>query len=243
MNRNFVLLVLGLAALLVCATGCFSSRSEDIKAFTMPVKTDVYAPTYVLEPPDVIEVLCTDVPELHLQSQRIRPDGLISFEGIGEIRAAGKTPAQLAEDLRQKMEPLYTLATDHPVDVRITTYQSKSFYVLGHARRIGAKDFTGRDTVLDAVAEAGPINISWLEVIQVIRPSADPTVPPKIFKVNFDRLMAHGDTSKNVLLQEGDIVYIPPTVLGWMGLKIEELVSPLGRAFSTANTVNPGRRD
>jgi polysaccharide export outer membrane protein len=236
------LLVLGLASLLVCATGCFSSNPEDVKAFTMPSKTEAYAETYVLEPPDVIEVLCTDVPELHLQSQRIRPDGLISFEGIGEIRAAGKTPAQLAEDIRQKVAPLYALATDHPVDVRITTYQSKSFYVFGHARHVGAKDFSGRDTVLDAVADAVPINISWLERVQVIRPSADPKVPPKIFEVNFDRLMAHGDTSKNVLLQEGDIVYIPPTVLGWVGLKVEELIAPLGRTFSTANTIDPGRR-
>jgi polysaccharide export outer membrane protein len=208
----------------------------------MPSKTDVYAPSYVLEPPDVIEVLCADVPELHLQSQRIRPDGLVSFEGIGEIRAAGKTPAQLAEDIRQKVAPLYTLATDHPVDVRITTYMSKSYYVLGQVRIVGAKDFTGRDTVLDAIANAKPINISWLEHVQVIRPSADPKVPPKIFEVNFDKLMAHGDTSKNVLLQEGDIVFVPPTVLGWVGLKLDELLGPVGTTFSTMNAADTGGR-
>ena len=189
----------------------------------------------------MIEVRCADVPEINLQSQRIRPDGLISFEGIGEMRAAGKTPAELAEDLRVKVEPLYTLTTDHPVDVRITTYKSKSYYVLGQVRLSGAKDFTGRDTVLDAVANAKPLNIGWLERIQVIRPSSNPNVPPKIFEINFDKVMAHGDTSKNVLLKEGDIVYVPPTVLGWVGLKVDELFGPVGSTFNSINEVNSGR--
>jgi len=240
MNRNAVLLTLGLAALLICASGCFSSHKEDIKSFDKPHE-EVYGDTYILQPPDVIEVRCADVPELHLQSQRIRPDGLISFEGIGEIRAAGKSPAELAEDLRVKVEPLYTLTTDHPVDVRITVYKSKSYYVLGQVAISGAKDFTGKDTVLDAVANSKPMNIGWIERIQVIRPSPDPKVPPKIFEINFDKLMAHGDTSKNVLLKEGDIVYVPPTILGWMGLKIDELLGPVGRTFSTVNMADTGR--
>jgi polysaccharide export outer membrane protein len=241
MNRNAVLLMLGLAVLLICATGCFSSHPGDIKAFDKPSKTEVYGETYILQPPDVIEVRCADVPELNLQSQRIRPDGLISFEGIGEIRAAGKTPAQLAEDLRAKVAPLYTLTTENPVDVRITVFKSKSYYVLGQVVYSGAKDFTGKDTALDAVAEARPLNIGWLERIQIIRPSANPKVPPKIFEINFDRLMAHGDTSKNVLLKEGDIVYVPPTVLGWIGLKVDELLGPIGTTFHTYNMAERGR--
>jgi hypothetical protein len=61
--------------------------------------------------------------------------------------------------------------------------------------------------------------------------------------LNLDRLMAHGDTSKNVLLQEGDIIYVPPTVLGWMALKIEEAIRPIARAFSGVYTVRRGIDD
>ena len=82
--------------------------------------------------------------------------------------------------------------------------------------------------------------MAWIERIQVIRPSSDKNVKPKVFEVNFDRLMAHGDTSKNVLLQEGDIIYVPPTVLGWMALKIEEAIRPIARAFSGIYTVRRG---
>lgn len=241
MSRNALLLTLGLAVLPIAGTGCFSSSPEDIKAFTIPSTVDVSVDRYVLQPPDAIEVRSQDVPELHLITQRIRPDGMISFEGIGEIRAAGKTPGELAEDLRQRVAPLYNLTTDYPVDVRITTYKSKSYYVLGQVSHRGGKDFTGRDTVLDAVANARPTNIAWLERVQIIRPSSDENSPPKVFEVNFDRLRAHGDASKNVLLQEGDIVYVPTTVLGWVGLKVGELLSPIGQTFSTVNTVDPTR--
>jgi hypothetical protein len=73
--------------------------------------------------------------------------------------------------------------------------------------------------------------------IQVIRPSRDKNVKPKIFEVNFDRMGAHGEMSKDVLLQEGDVIFVPPTILAAIAMKIEEFVTPLGRALSGAYMV------
>ena len=74
--------------------------------------------------------------------------------------------------------------------------------------------------------------LAWIERIQVIRPSRDENVKAKIFEVNFDRMAAHGEASKDVLLQEGDIIYVPPTVMAAAALKIEEFIRPIARAFS-----------
>jgi hypothetical protein len=53
-------------------------------------------------------------------------------------------------------------------------------------------------------------------------------------------MIARGDTTKNVLLQEGDIIYIPPTILAAIAMKIEEAIRPLARAFSGAYMIqNP----
>ena len=225
------------AMVIVYCGGCFSSHKADIKAFSMPDDVDVTMGEYILQPPDEILLYCTEVPELHLQEQRIRPDGKVSFQSVGELQAAGKTPAQLSEEIKEKLMLLYALTGDHPVDVQVTNFESKSYYVLGQVRRPGAMPFTGRDTVLRAVAQAGFIPRSWEERVQVIRPSYDKSVKPKIFEINMDRLMAHGDASKNVLLQEGDIVFVPPTVLGAIGLAVDELLSPIGQTFSTVNVV------
>jgi len=82
--------------------------------------------------------------------------------------------------------------------------------------------------------------MAWKERIQIIRPSYDENVEAKIFELNFDRMIAHGDTRMNVLLQEGDVIYVPPTILGWMALRIEEVMRPIARAFSGVYTVRRG---
>jgi len=58
---------------------------------------------------------------------------------------------------------------------------SKSYYVLGQVFRPGVKDYTGRDTLLSALAEAQPNPMAWEERVQVIRPSEDKKVRPKDF--------------------------------------------------------------
>jgi len=243
MRIQTIFLQIVLLTLIAVAGGCFSSNQRDIESFVRPSKVDVSADTYILQPPDEIEIHCSKVPEIHLQSQRIRPDGKVTFEALGEIHAAGKTPNQLAELMHEKILLLYALTGEHPIDVRIVTYRSKWYYVIGQVHFSGPKVFTGRDTVLKAIAQARPSNLAWVERIQVVRPSADKKVKPKIFELNYEKMIVHGDSSKNVLLEEGDIVYVPPTVLAAIGLKVEELVSPIGRAFSTVNIVQgpPGR--
>jgi len=235
MRASLLIVVLSIFAL--CLGGCFSSSPADIEAFLRPSKTVVSAESYILQPPDEIELYCSKVPEVHQQRQRIRPDGKVAFEALGEIEAAGKTPKELADALKEKIMFLYALTGDNPVDVRVVAYQTSVYYVLGQVYLPGAKLYTGRDTVLTALADAQPNPMAWLGRVQVIRPSVDKKVKPKIFEVNFDRMAAHGDTSKNVLLQEGDIIYVPPTILAAIALKVEEFVRPIGRAFSTVNVV------
>ncbi len=234
----------GLVFVSFVLSGCFSSNPEDIKAFLKPTEVEVDPARYILQPPDEVEIHCSKVPELHLQRQQIRPDGMVSFEGIGEIMAAGRTPQQLANVIKEKVIMLYTLAGENPIDVRVVAYESRVYYVLGHVYFPGPKIATGRDTVFRALARSRPTELAWVERVQVIRPSRVPGKKPKIFEVDYDRMIAHGNLKKDVLLQEGDVVYVPPTVLAGIALKIEEFVRPIGRAFSTVNIVEgqPGRR-
>jgi polysaccharide export outer membrane protein len=230
--RTFRMIVL--AGVACAAAGCFSSNPADIAAFLRPYQVDVTAEKYVLQPPDEVEIHCSKVPEIHLQRQRIRPDGKVTFEALGEVEAAGKTPEQLSNALTKKLAVLYTLVGEKPVEVRIAVYRSQVYYVLGEVTYAGPKTYTGRDTLLNALAAAGPTVLAWKERIQVIKPSWDQQTKAKIFEVNYDRMVAHGDISKDVLLEEGDIVFVPPTVLAAIAMKIEEFVRPIGRVFSTA---------
>ena len=223
--------------------GCFSSNPADINAFLKPDQVDVTLDRYVLQPPDEIEIHCTNVPELNMQRQRVRPDGKVSFEALGEFYAAGKTPQEFAEELAKEVARLYKLVGEKPIEVRVVAYLSQSYYVMGQVYAPGRKLYTGRDSVLAALADARPNPMAWIERIQVIRPSADENVKPKIFEVNLQRMMVHGELEKNVLLNEGDIIYVPPTILAAAALKIEEALRPIARAFSGAYIVQSGGGD
>ena len=229
-----VISIISVSLITISLTGCFSSHPAGIEAYLMPHKVDVTSENYVLQPPDQIVVHCSEVPEIHMQAQLIRPDGKIGFEDIGEIEAAGRTPEQLANILRGKVLELYKLEGDNPVSIRIITYQSKRYYVLGQVTRPGPQVYSGRDTVFSALALTQPTNLAWVNRIQVIRPWKDENVKAKIFEVNWDRMGAHGEISKDVLLQEGDVIFVPPTVLAAIAMKLEEFITPLGRALSGA---------
>jgi protein involved in polysaccharide export with SLBB domain len=229
-----------LSVIAISGTGCFSSYPADIEAFLKPRQVNVTAKTYILQPPDRIEIRCSKVPEIDRQPQQIRPDGMISFEGLGDIEAAGRTIEEVANAIRAKVLELYRIEGTRPVDIVILTFRSKVYYVLGEVYVPGKKEYTGRDSVLTALAEARLNPMAWKQRIQVIRPSSDPNIRPKIFEIDYDKLAAHGDASKNVLLQEGDIIYVPPTILAGIAQVIEEFARPIGRAFSTVNVVTMG---
>lgn len=92
-----------LIPLLLASYGCFSSRPEDIQSFQHPEEAFVSMDEYVLQPPDEVTVISTKIPLLAGTDvepglkQTVLPDGTISFEDIGRIPVAGKTPRQVAD--------------------------------------------------------------------------------------------------------------------------------------------------
>jgi len=225
-------------------SGCFSARPEDVSAFLRPDQAHVTGDDYVLQAPDVVMIMSSRVPELTRSgsmssigmTQVIRPDGMISLESVGEIMVAGKTPRQVAEIISKRLSELYKFTGDNPVDVRVTNL-SKFYYILGQVQRPGAQIFTGRETTLSAISKAVPNVRAWEEAIQVIRPTLALDERPMIFELDFKKMVEHGDMSKNVLLQEGDIIYVPPTILGSIGLTLEEILGPLFQSASAARTL------
>lgn len=231
MGRSNRLAVVAVLAAISLLAGCFHARPEDIEAWVKPYEVNVTADVYRVQPPDEIEIRCSQVPEVHMQRQRIRPDGKISFEVLGEIDVAGKTPAEISMTIGERISELYALPGDHPVDVRIAIYASQVYYVVGQVFRPGVRPYTGRDGLLTTLVAAGPNPMAWESRVQVIRPSPLEGERPRIFQANYRDMVQRGDTTKDVLMEEGDIIYVPPTILASIGMVLEQLITPVARAF------------
>jgi polysaccharide export outer membrane protein len=237
MKRTTLLLSIALVSSVVFLSGCFSANPKDIAAWKKPYEVNVTTDKYILQPADQIQITCPTVADINFPAQTIRPDGKITFPNIGEVEVAGKTPLEAAAAVREKASKLYVFTGEHPIDVRIVVYQSHVYYVLGMVARPGPRLYSGRSSALRALADAQPNVMAWGDHIQVIRPSSDPKVKPKIFAIEWDPMVAHGKADKDVLLEEGDIIYVPPTVLARIGLTIAEFLSPFTQVFSAVNNV------
>ncbi len=218
-------------------SGCNYHDPTDIMAFYKPQQVFVTAEDYIILPPDEIVVYCSNVPEIHEQRETVRPDGKVSFEVVGEIEIAGKTPSQAAELIRERVSGLYNLAGDFPVEVRVFENRSKYYYVVGEVKNPGPQPCSGRDSLVHAVNLAVPEVTAWKQRIRVIRPAEEEGAKPEVFEYNLMRLLKQGDGRQNVLLQPGDVVYVQPTILAAIGKVVAELVYPIAQAASPALTV------
>jgi len=217
------LMILGMGALvqLVASTGC-APKYDDVKAFVQAHNHDVVDATHRAKPTDLVVIASATCPEVDGVNSRINPDGTIMLRLLGPVKVSMLTEQEIAAKMEKLLARYYV---DPKVEVRLVTPTSRCIYVFGQVTFNGPKPFTGNDTLLTVLANARPNLIAWGEMVRVIRPSADPNEVREI-TIDVTRMIQKGDLRNNLLLQEGDIVYVPPTPLGWVGLRVQELLYP-----------------
>ena len=213
---------------LALPVGCLPSDAQ-ISSFIRDWEATVSASDYVVMPPDSVEVSSSNAPEVDGETQIVRQDGKISLRLIGEVKIAGLTPLEISHKLESLLRKYYV---EPKVNVRVLNNSSKKYYVFGQVGAAGGMTYTGRDTVLSALAKAQPTFLAWKSQVKVIRPSHRDSMR-SVMTVNVDRILTEGKLDQNVLLQEGDIIYVPPTPLAWIGLRLREVLFPFGPVLQT----------
>jgi RNA polymerase sigma factor (sigma-70 family) len=189
------------------------------------VKT--YAPSFVVEPPDMIHVEVLEaLPGRPISGERlVRPDGKISLGFYGEVEVAGMTTAEikekvithlrryLSDDQLGLVEPdpqqpgrsrTVAAADSTRVYVDVSAYNSKCYYVLGDVAAPGRLPVTGNDSVLDAINYAGGLLPTAARQLRLVRSPAPGSSHPQILEVNYKAIAHEGDATTNYQLRAGD---------------------------------------
>jgi polysaccharide biosynthesis/export protein len=135
----------------------------------------------------------------------IGPDGNISYFFVSGIQAAGLTVPELQNQLTERMSQYIR---SPGVAVILAQPPQKRVYVVGQVVEQGVRqlDSNHGDTLEDAVfASKGLTPQANVDKAYVIRKDA-------IIGVNLGHLLFSGDQSQNVVLQTGDVVYVPEVV-------------------------------
>jgi polysaccharide biosynthesis/export protein len=160
----------------------------------------VCAEEYVIGEGDVLFVHVWGEDALNVQAT-VRPDGRITIPGLGEVSASGKTPAQLQAHLGKQLQDLVKYSP--VVTVSVTEITNSRAFVFGGGVPSGVVPLNQRTTLLHLLTSLGDTRTADLRRAYVQRDG-------NRVKENFHELFAEGDTTQDLLLKAGDIIFIPP---------------------------------
>jgi protein involved in polysaccharide export with SLBB domain len=158
-------------------------------------------PDYVIGPGDDV-LLRFWGPETFNSQLTVDRSGSIYVPKVGSIHVAGLRFDELQKQITTELSRTYR---NFNVSVNLGRLRSIQIYVVGEARRPGAYTISALSTVLNGLFASGGPNVQGsLRRIQVRRG----TETISVFDL-YD-LVLRGDKSKDVRLEQGDTIFIPP---------------------------------
>lgn len=188
---------------------------------------------YILGIDDIIYVSVGQHPEWS-GNFTIKPDGTIFIMGLGSIKVEGL--------IKEGAEVMITSVVEKYINnakviVDIIKYASQTIYVLGEVNRPGKIITEGKRLKLrDAIIMAGlPTRFGVTTRVYVISPTS--FGKPKQQVINLYRILYRGETTRDIQLNPGDIVYVPQSLLGKISDFFSALLSPITTTRTAISTV------
>jgi len=220
------LVAVGLLSLAtVLAAGCASPMFPSGEAppqVVVGLKSDLYR----VGASDQLTIRVLPAPVID-QTVIIRPDGYFSMDLIGDVAAAGKTPAEIAADVETRMQEYRQSPS---VSVSLESPLSNAVAVMGEVNAPLLFPLE-RDTRLsEAIARAGgATNLAAASRVRIIRNAGADEV---LYLANLDNIQG-GRTTTDMLLQRGDMVFVPPAATVEAGYALRRFLFPLEQLMRT----------
>lgn len=198
------------AVLIVCACA-----SNDEPMEPPPARREVL--NYPLEIGDELEIRVFNYEEI-TQEVPIRPDGVISFAPVGEVKAEGLTILELDAVLTERLAPFF----NNPLlTVFVKSFANLKVYVGGEVRSPGIIALQERTTAIMAIIAAGGL-LDTSQVTNVVVLREAPEGGPLATVIDLKQVLS-GEAS-DMLLQPYDIVYVPMSKVARANLWVEQYI-------------------
>lgn len=199
---------------------------------------------------DLLEISVFEVEELSKIRLRVPVRGAISLPLVGQIQAAGRTTAELEEEIRARLQRKFM--HDPQVSVFLQEHNSQRISVIGAVRKGGVFNLDRPLRLADALALAEGLTEEADRQVYVIRRAPIGAVtaagggtastsasPPKsgataevMAPIDLSELV-DGREDLNVALRSGDVVHVPRAGSVYVGGSVERPGSFLLRGKTT----------
>lgn len=194
---------------LVLLLGACSSQNVITQADmdNMSKGASVTVAQYLIGVDDQVQVNVWRNPELSVLMP-VRPDGKISVPLIGDVKAGGRPPEEVAKEIQDRL----SVFVRNP-NVTVILTELRNYEYISRVRVTGAVEtpssFTYRQgmTVLDAVLEAGGVNeFAAPDRAKLYRRHNNQTL---VLDIQLGGILNRGELSTNYPLHPGDIITVP----------------------------------
>lgn len=187
--------------LLVFEAGCASSRG-----FEYGKEPDPRSQEYIVGPADQLRINVWRDNELSLEL-RVRPDGTITLPLLGDVKAAGRTPSQIRDDISTQLTK-YVKSEAAKVTVALVQVNSYRFSVAGNVEHPGLFTSPYFVTVAEAMAMAGGPNRfaapDRAVIVRTYGPGSTRQIP-----IDYETLRNGERPEQNIVVLSGDTIYVP----------------------------------
>ena len=171
---------------------------------------------YQIRAQDVLSITVWDQPDMANVKYTVDPDGTITFPMIGRVKAAGLTVQEMTLELRRRLAEGYF--KNPQITLRLEQYRTPRVFVFGAVATPGTYQLTEAMTLIEVLARAGYGAASEAVIVRT-KGATGPVLPGEnaastVIEVNlrdFEKEVTEGQLSRNVVLADGDTIFIPRT--------------------------------
>jgi len=162
---------------------------------------------FVLGPSDVLRVAVWHNPDLSGDTV-VRPDGTITLPLIGDLRAAGRTPSQVRNEISERLK-MFVKDEAATVTLAVSAINSYRFTVTGNVERPGTFSANHYVTLSEAVTLAGGPN-RFADPERCVLVRSDPTsLTPRRIPINYPAILSGKRADQDLPLLSGDLIVMP----------------------------------
>lgn len=160
--------------------------------------------SYLIGPGDILELEMVPDQEVINREYKVGPDGNISIFLAGQQKLDGLSLREAENKIKTSLNKYYEIIA---LNLMIKTYNNNKVFVLGRVEAPGAIELTGNGTILEVLAQAGPLppvqESAFLSRCAIIRGN------DKIIWIDLQELLQQGNVELNLPLSNNDVLYIP----------------------------------
>ncbi|MBZ0280925.1 MAG: polysaccharide export protein [Anaerolineae bacterium] len=161
---------------------------------------------YRIQAEDVLKITVYEHDDLETRA-RVSSNGEISFPLLEKVQVADRTVQEIEQKLTTALEKDYLVSAQ--VQVFIEEYHAKQVTVLGAVEKPGRYEIhrEKETTVLEAIAMAGGFTkVASQNGTRIIRTRDD---KEEAIPIRVTDITKKGKQEQNIIVQAGDIVYVP----------------------------------